>query len=145
MENVFESTSSSDTGDAPSGNSFAPEPTTSGCTSSRSSSTRPCSSSDRTSVALPDMPMFLPACALSSLTAPARSPSSSVVFCQSTFSSVVEATNFGVSFMTDTNGSEAGSCCGQNAAHSSYVCRPSSIESLAAIASPTACPISSLK
>ena len=42
-----------------------------------------------------------------------------VEFCHSTSSSVVEATNFGVSFITDTNGSDAGSCCGQNAAHSS--------------------------
>ena len=74
-----------------------------------------------------------------------RSPSSSVEFCHSTLSSVVEATNVCVSFMIDTNGSAAGSCYGQNAAHSSYMRRPSSIESLAAIASPTAAPISSLK
>ena len=59
--------------------------------------------------------------------------------------SVVEATYFGVSFMTETNGSAAGSWFGQNAAHSSYPRRPRSSESLAPMASPTAAPISSLK
>ena len=103
----------------------------------------PCASSDRTSVALPDMPMFLPGFALSAPTASARSPSSRVEFCQPTSSSVLEATNFGVSFIAVATGSAAGSWCGQNTAHSSYVRRPMRNVSLAAIASSIAAPISS--
>jgi hypothetical protein len=55
------------------------------------------------------MPMFVPGFALSSVTALARSPSSRVEFCQSTLSSVVEATNFGDSFIACAIGFSAGS------------------------------------
>jgi hypothetical protein len=119
VENVRESASSSDTGAVPISKSFAPDPTTTGWTSRRSSSTRPSSSSDRTSVALPDIPMFLPRFAFSSVTALATSSSSRVELCHSSVSSVVETTYFGVAFMGPAIGLSAAASVGQYAAHSS--------------------------
>jgi len=118
VANVSDSTSSSCISPVPFSNSFRPRPTTTGWIISRSSSSRPWSSSERTSVALPVTEMSFPGCSFSRMISPARSAPRSVEFCQSTSSSIVETTYLGVSFMTCVNGS-SGDWAGQKAANSS--------------------------
>ena len=95
---------------APPGNSFCPWPTTSGWTSKCSSSKRPCSSSQRTSVALPVMPSWR-SC-LSRVISAATSPLTTLEFSQAGSVSVVETTYLRAPFICAVAGS-AGSAPGQ--------------------------------
>ena len=69
-------------------------------------------------VALPDIAMSPPSCALSaSICSAAVVPRTISVFCHSAVSRLLETTYLFIPFMTSPNGSSA--CSGQYAAHSS--------------------------
>jgi hypothetical protein len=89
------------------------------------------------------MPIFLPGCCLSpAISANAPAAGIRVVFCQSADSRVPETTYLGVPFIVSAISPV---WFGQCAANISYVIRPSSMASWAAIIDPMACPSSGVK
>src|SRR5215831_3361273 len=107
-------------------NSRLPEPSTTGCTISRYSSTRPSSVSEYTSVALPATRMSPWYWSFTRVTSAARSvPRRIVVLVQVGSVRVAETTYFGIAFIFLANSPADSSIDGQAAANPSYVTRPS--------------------
>ena len=111
MLNVLEATSLRGTWSISPSNRRLPLPTTIGCTSRRSSSSRLSRSSDRTSVGAAGDRDVLAGLLLRPGQLPARSPLISVEFAIDRVR-VVETTTFGVLFMWPAVGTSLG-CCGQ--------------------------------
>src|SRR3954467_3101833 len=108
-----------------------------------SSSSRPFASNQRTSVALPDIPMAPSPC-FNFWISPATSPEISVVLFHVASFSVFETTYFGMVLMNDANGTSS-PWAGQYSDHWLYSTRPIRNPEYSALASPMAAPISSLK
>src|ERR671914_25593 len=116
-----------------------PEPTTMGTSMRLSSSSSPSRSSDRTSLGLPEIWVFLPARRLSLPTSSARSPRTRLEGPHPRLSRVLDTTYFGVSFMKSASGTSL-PWFGHSSANSRYVRRPSRMASACATpASITSC------
>src|SRR5215472_1222413 len=121
-------------------NSRLPVPSTTGCTISRYSSTRPSSVSEWTSVALPATRMSPGYWSFTRVTSAARSvPRRIVVLVQVASVSVVETTYFGIAFIFLANSPPVSSIDGQAAANPWYVTRPSNWASARSSSSPLNC------
>ncbi len=100
---------------ASAGKRRSPLPTTTGCTSRCSSSSRPSAISERISMTLPLMPRSEPSSALISRSRSAQSAPSTVALPHSADSRVVETTNFGGAAIWSANASPAsGAKCSAN-------------------------------